>query len=200
MTKPALITSLLGLTLLVSPVLVSLAQITIEPPPSTATAPASAPATAAAPTVSAPAPATLPTAENVLENLLHSKPAATPINPAPAASATAIPPLEAVAPNEPKVTRLREGTFIWNRVGRLVKDEKSETWIFTFDADGKDMSDPPMAILPSRMLMAMEEASDKGAKPIKFKISGEVTEYRGKNFLLIKFMQSVKDLNKGLGG
>jgi hypothetical protein len=61
------------------------------------------------------------------------------------------------------------------------------------------MADPPMPLLPSHLLMSMEDASDKGTRPVKFKISGEVTEYRGKNFLYVRYMQAVRDFNSGIG-
>ncbi len=192
---------LLGAALFSLP-LIGMAQITIEPPPAqpetTQPAPTTKPVDPAATQPERTPPAS---AEKVLEGLLGQRPAANPvIPPSETKDTVAAPVTDAVAPNQPQVQRVREGQFIYNRTGRLVKDDKSGTFLFTFDGDGKDMRDPPMAVLPSRLLMAMEEASDKGNKPTKFKISGEVTEYRGKNFLLIRYMQTVKDLNQGLGG
>jgi hypothetical protein len=102
----------------------------------------------------------------------------------------------AAAPNVPAETRLREGQFVWDRIGRLVKDEKTDQWMLAFEADGKGMADPPMTILPSRLLMSMEQATENGTRPVKFKVSGQVTEYHGKNFLLVTFMQTVRDLNQ----
>jgi hypothetical protein len=189
-----------GALLVVGPGLVALAQV--APPPETVTPAAPSPAaTRTAPATTTPA-STLPSAQSVLENLLNERPAApvagtattTPANPA------LTPAVEASAPNEPKVNRIPEGRMLWNRIGRLSKDDKTGTFVFTFDADGQKMADPPIAVLPSHLLMSMEEASDKGTKPVKFKITGEVTEYRGKNFLYIKNMQAVRDMNQGIGG
>ena len=83
-----------------------------------------------------------------------------------------------------------------SRVGRLVKDDKTGQWMFAFEADGKDMRDPPMGLVPCRYLEAMERLSDDGKKPVKFRVSGEVTEYHDKNFLYVQFMQVVRDLNQ----
>jgi hypothetical protein len=95
---------------------------------------------------------------------------------------------------------MREGQMIWSRTGHLVKDDKTGQFLFAFDSDGKKMADPPMTLLPSHLLMSMEDASEKGTRPVKFKVSGMVTEYRGKNFLLIQSMQAVRDFNSGIGG
>lgn len=183
-----------GLALLAAPVLVTLGQLSIEPPPpapATSTAPAAAPATAPA--------ATLPTAENVLEGLLHSRPTVAPVTVKPS-TAPALPGIEAVAPGESKTKLMRERDTIERRVGHLVKDEKTGNWVFSFDGDGPDMNDPPLAIIPSLMLEAMEKLSENGTKPVKFRISGEVTQYKGHNYLIVRYAQVIKDLNTGIGG
>jgi len=131
-----------------------------------------------------------------MQGLLKNAPA----NSAPAqsvdSSVPATPAVEGVAPNQPPIQRMHEGQFIWNRVGRIVKDEKSGQWLFAFESDGTEMQDPPLGLLPCRMLEAMENASEKGTKPVKFKISGQLTEYHNKNYLLVTFMQTVRDLNQ----
>jgi hypothetical protein len=196
---------LVAAVLLAGPGLVALAQF--SPPSSTTTQPETPrPPSATLPTTdrSTTAPANvLPTPQSVLDTLINEgtpAPAAT-VAPSVAATNPALrPAVDATAPNEPKAQRIREGQFIWNRTGRLVKDDKTGTFLFAFDSDGKGMKDPPMALLPSHLLMNMEDASEKGTRPVKFKISGEVTEYRGKNFLYVRYMQAVRDLNQGIGG
>lgn len=196
----------IGALLVAGPGLVALAQF--SPPPSTP-APATAPETARPPSATMPSTthgaSTLPSPQSVLESLINDRPAdvATPATPStgPATTSTALrPAVEATAPNEPKAHRLREGQRIWSRTGRLVRDDKTGTFLFAFDSDGKGMADPPIALLPSQWLMSMEDASDKGLRPVKFKISGEVTEYRGKNYLYVQAMQVVRDFNSGIGG
>jgi hypothetical protein len=146
---------------------------------------------------------TLPSADSTLQQLLKDKPDF--LVPAPAApsggSTTPNKPLvEGVAPNEPQAIRLKEGQYISNRIGRLVRDQKTGTLLFVFDSDGKQMTDPPMGVIPSSLVALMEDASDNGAKPVRFRVSGEVTEYRGRNYLYIKAQQTLRDLNQGLGG
>jgi hypothetical protein len=131
-----------------------------------------------------------------VESLLHSAPEAPLPPPVKSGPAVLTPALPGVAPKQPMVTRLREGDHIWYRTGRLLRDEQTGQWVFAFDSDGKEMKDPPMIILPSRMLKVMEQATDEGKKAVKLKISGEVTEYEGKNYLLVTYVQTVADLNK----
>jgi hypothetical protein len=189
-----------GAMLMVAPGLVALAQF--SPPPEPATAPETArPPSATMPSTTRGA-STLPSPQSVLESLINDRPptVATPA-PSPAATNPAVrPTVEATAPNEPMVKRIREGQHIWTRTGRLVRDDRSGTFVFAFDADGKGMADPPMALLPSHLLMSMEDASEKGNRPVKFRVSGEVTEYRGKNYLYVRSMQVVRDYNSGIGG
>jgi len=179
------------------------------PAPDKTPAPATAPATttpaAPAPTVPPPAtPATAPATQNAAEaalnNLLHT-PGAAPVMPAATlpSNPIAAPAATPVAPHVPGVNRLREGQPIWNRVGRLIKDQAGTGYLFAFEADNTTLQDPPMPLLPCRMLEQMEGAANSNAgNPVKFKVSGQVTEYHGKNYLLINFMQTVRDLNRGL--
>ncbi len=184
------------------------AQMSMDAPPAApATQPAAPEAAPPAPT-SAPAqtaPAQ-PSAANVLENLLKDKPDNIPSShtavPAPAggATATAVPALPNVTPATINSNRLREGQVVYQRTGRLAKDEKTGNWYFTFDADNNNMMDPPMQLIPSRFLMAMEDATVNGTQPLRFKVTGQVTEYRGKNFLWVQQMEILRDVNKGIGG
>jgi len=181
-----------------------LGQMSIEPPAPTtdtsspATQPSAPPATAT----------TVPSASNVLEGLLKDKPdngAATTTPPTVTGGDTpaAVSGVAEVAPTASttgKANRIREGEFIWNRTGRLAKDEKTGNWYFSFESDGKNMQDPPMDLIPSKFLMAMEDASGAGTQPLRFKVSGQVTEYRGKNYLWVQHMEILRDLNKGIGG
>jgi hypothetical protein len=208
----------LGLLLISSALLISIAPrlawadddvpgptLVIPPPPpvvpAPATAPATAPAAPAAVVTSAPAPLP-PTDETLLRNMLE--PSGNGTTGAPtvggAAVVTATPSIvphtPGIAPKQPAVSRIREGDSITKRLGRLVKDEKTGQWLFAFEADGKVMQDPPMGLIPCRMLQEMEAATLDGTKPIKFTVSGIVTEYRNKNYLYVTYEQTVRDLNQ----
>jgi len=110
------------------------------------------------------------------------------------------PKIEAVAPHAPALIKMGEGELIEQRVGRLVKDGRTGAEIITFDGDGKKMLDQPMGLIPCKFLAVMEDASDGGSKPVKFKVSGEVTQYRGKNYLYLKSVTIIHDIHGGIGG
>ena len=96
--------------------------------------------------------------------------------------------------------RKREEDTVEERAGRLVRDAKTGAEVIAFDSDGREMRDPPMGIIPCKALEVMENATDGGIKPVKFRLSGEVTQYRGKNYLYVRAFQVVKDLGQGIGG
>jgi hypothetical protein len=100
----------------------------------------------------------------------------------------------AVAPGAPQLTLRREGSYIVDRTARLTRGgadgQQSE---LTFDADGQAMKDPPMIILPNLKLMQMETAVTEGAKDMRFKVTGLVTEYKGRNYILLEKVVVVPD-------
>jgi hypothetical protein len=91
----------------------------------------------------------------------------------------------AVAPDAPPVRLLREGRYLTNQIGRLNHSPDGRQATFTFDADGKTMQDPPLIILPNSKLSAMDGAVVVRASDVHFRISGKVTEYKGKNYILL---------------
>ncbi len=79
---------------------------------------------------------------------------------------------------------LPEGSYISNRRGRLIRGKVF--WIFTFESDGKNLSDPPIKVLPNRWLEKMEDDVTANPDPIIFRVSGEITCYHGQNFILLR--------------
>ncbi len=102
----------------------------------------------------------------------------------------------AVAPGAPVVTVMREGTDIVNRVGRLTRGADGDQWEFTFDSDGRTMLDPPVVVLPNLTLMLMESNATGSNRDIRFRVTGEVTEYRGRNYVLLRKASVVSDAEK----
>ena len=106
----------------------------------------------------------------------------------------------AVKPNAPLVTVMREGTPIVNRVGRLTLPGRGANHSgqaeFTFLADGQALRDPPLVILPNLKLMAMEEAVRGQSRDLRFRVSGIVTEYRGRNYVLLEKVSVVGDVTQ----
>ena len=102
----------------------------------------------------------------------------------------------AVAPGAPVVTVMREGTDLVNRVGRLTRSADGNGWEFTFESDGRTMLDPPVIILPNLTLMLMENNAAGASRDVRFRITGEVTEYRGRNYVLLRKASVVSDAEK----
>ena len=80
---------------------------------------------------------------------------------------------------------IREGEIIPQRVGRLTRTAEGQPE-FTFEADGQTLQDPPMIILPNQKLEQMEDRIKNSSRDLRFRISGIVTEYRGRNHILIE--------------
>jgi hypothetical protein len=48
------------------------------------------------------------------------------------------------------------------------------------------MQDPPVIVLPNLKLMQMEQALKGTNRDLRFRITGMVTEYNGRNYILIE--------------
>jgi hypothetical protein len=144
-----------------------------------------APATATAPTTRpAPVPADQLLSQMLLQPGVSAAKPLQPISGPPAMDATSG--AAAVAPNAPQLTVLREGTFLVDRIGRLTRGSDGHSWEFNFESDGRAMQDPPVIVLPNLKLMQMEQALKGTNRDLRFRITGMVTEYNGRNYILIE--------------
>jgi hypothetical protein len=150
----------------------------------------------ASPTPAAPATKTEPKPEQVIKDLEKSappapatpRPAATPAgSPAPASPLTTTPTSPAPAATLPGKL-VREGTFITSRRGRVIRAGSGE-WMFHFDQASAAPAEPPMILMPSMNLMAIEKLAERGGESLTFRVSGQVFVYHGKNYLLPSMYQ-----------
>jgi hypothetical protein len=92
------------------------------------------------------------------------------------------------APNNESVTRSGpswpEGTLLVNRSGRVIPGDSG--WMFAFENLGKNPKNPPIRLLSNRLLETAVAMSAGGKKGIVLTISGEVTVYKGFNYLLLR--------------
>ena len=102
----------------------------------------------------------------------------------------------AVAPTAPTQSVMREGTFIVDRTGRLSRSADGQQMEFSFDADGRAMRDPPVVLLPNLKLVQMETAVSTSSRDLKFRITGMVTEYKGRNYVLLEKVVVVPDVTQ----
>lgn len=145
---------------------------------------------------SASQPSTRPTTQSTYDRLLgnDADPADVPLQPTaprkPGVDQSTGP--NALPPGAPQLPVQREGTFIIDRIGRLLKASDGG-WEFTFDADGEALRDPPVKVLPNLKLMGMEESIEQLGGDVRFRISGSLTEYRGRNYILLEKVVQVRD-------
>jgi hypothetical protein len=87
---------------------------------------------------------------------------------------------------------IREGSYIVDRTGSLGHSADGQQWQFIFDAATAPPGEPTINILPNLNLMLMENAVASNNQDIHFKIGGMVTEYRGKNYVLLQKVMVVR--------
>lgn len=99
---------------------------------------------------------------------------------------------------EPVVLR-REGEYLVNRAGRLVRGiatlgdagqgaadlgSAATGIMFAFEADGPNEAEPPMVLMPCKLLELMEDTVVERGDQVVFLVSGRVHTFRGANYLL----------------
>lgn len=150
------------------------AKPSVAPPATRTPAPASAdPAVRTPPQVSP---------EDLLKEFQKDRPRAVPIPP------SGSPDEEVVESTAPASTgggrRLPDGFFVVDRVGRVTRD--GEWWIFVFEGYNDTHPEPPMKLLPNRLLERMVIESEGATSSAVFVVSGEVTEFKSENYLLLR--------------
>jgi hypothetical protein len=93
---------------------------------------------------------------------------------------------QAVAPTASAMPLKREGNMISHRVARLQRTADKQGWELHFESDGKTMLDPPMIVLPSIELAKMENQLQQSSRDLRFIVTGMITEYHGRNYLLVE--------------
>jgi hypothetical protein len=151
------------------------------------------------------APATRPaqrSAEEMLRQMLQpANQGAQPLKPIPevAPQTDATSGAAAVAPAAPQQRLEHEGTLLLDRIGRLTRGRDTKWLEFRFESDGRSMTDPPLLLLPNRQLMQLEELVNHSQADLAIRvISGEITEYRGRNYLMINRWSQVADVAQPL--
>jgi hypothetical protein len=99
----------------------------------------------------------------------------------------------AVKPDAPTANLHREGTFVIDSVARLTHTQSGQSEL-TFESDGKSLKDAPMIILPNLKLMQMEDSVSGANRDLKFRVTGMVTEYRGRNYIMLEKAVVVPDV------
>jgi len=77
---------------------------------------------------------------------------------------------------------LREGAFLTEATGTL-QTLSTGAWAFVFER-GRSVDLPPMVVMPSMTLAAMEQVVESRDSEVRLVVSGQVFVYRGRNYLL----------------
>jgi hypothetical protein len=179
------------------------APVVAQPAPVVAPAPAPAPGNGSAHGGgSGTQTAAPPSADQVMDQLLEARQPAPLIEPteqprrsasAPPVIADIDPAVLGVAPGAPPPPLKREGSFVIARQGRLQRSSDGAHRLFVFEADGKHAPELPMILLPCQMLQNMEDLVQQRGDRVVFILSGQITSYRGANYLLPTMMRLAID-------
>ena len=137
-------------------------------------------------------------AQSVLRNLLShhiSRPVQQLVTIPPMRTAKPIPDLPQPL-GDLRLPAMREGSYIWNRPGRLLFNRPLDEWIFIFQADGDSLVEPPLIMLPCQLLQRMETRSAHQGTEIKFRVSGKITQFKGRNYLFTTYVEVAHNLGR----
>jgi hypothetical protein len=131
-----------------------------------------------------------------LREMLMAMPRSTPLATAAEHSGTTISSIPAAmsASEDNGSTSRKDGDLIVDRVGRMNFDVNEQVWVFAFETDSQTVSEPPVILHPCRLLEIMERTVQQSNRPQRFRISGQVTRYQGRSYLLPRKMLIVHDL------
>ncbi len=79
---------------------------------------------------------------------------------------------------------LADGTPLVDRPARLV--QSGQWWTVVFESDHPGKPEPPLRLLPNQVMEGMVKLSERGASGLVFVVSGDVTAYRGENYVLTR--------------
>jgi hypothetical protein len=137
---------------------------------------------------SGPEPRREPSASEILKKLTENapgRPIVQPVRPGQVRRETLA--VEALPRNSlvpVTIKLLPDGYRLVDRPGRLARE--ADFFVFAFESRGQAEAEPPIRLLPNRLLEDVEAASQGGTVQVVFIVSGEVTEYHGVNYLLLQ--------------
>ncbi len=91
---------------------------------------------------------------------------------------------EQSAQQSPEGVELKQDTILPERTGFIT--EKDGQFVFELDALGQNVQNISFQLLPCQVLERLEQTQAAALDPVRFKIAGIVTEYKGRNYLLMQ--------------
>lgn len=117
--------------------------------------------------------------EDVLAMMRRQRPRQEMIPPRPVGPADSVPTLAGTVQ-----APISDGSPLVARPGRIVFDDP--WWTFVLESDELDYPEPPLRVLPNRNLELMIQLAERESRGLVFIVSGEITAYGGKNYLLTR--------------
>ena len=111
----------------------------------------------------------------------------------PAARGEIDPAVLGIAPGEEMPPLRREGEFVVNRRGRLIRSTDGGYLLFVFESDTQHSPELPMVVQACRLLETMEDIVEKRGDNTIFILSGQINSYRGANYILPTMMKIAFD-------
>lgn len=133
-----------------------------------------------------------PSADEIIREFQRQRPTAVPILPSGDEDEINVRAAPGTAPGVKTRPRLPDGYMLLDRTGRIVQE--GQWWAFIFESDSDAHPEPPMKLLPNRALERMVRESRGGLDTVVFIVSGEVTDFRGDNYLLPRKVLRKRDL------
>jgi hypothetical protein len=134
------------------------------------------------------------TAEDILREFQQERPVAEPLLPRPSSveARPRVPRRDGVESGAG--ARLQDGFMLVDRTGRISRD--GDWWMISFIADNHPEAapEPPMKLLPNRMLERTVRETESASGTVEFIVSGEVTDFMGENYLLLRKLMRKRDV------
>lgn len=130
-----------------------------------------------------------PTAEDIINAFQEERPRVLPLLPSGRPDETVV----RRTGDAPKARpRLPDGYILADRTGRISKI--NDRWVFTFESDNESHPEPPITLLECQTLERMVRESRGGIEPVVFILTGEITDFRGENYLLPRMALRKRDM------
>jgi hypothetical protein len=101
----------------------------------------------------------------------------------------------ALPPSAPVLAVLPEQSQIVDRVARMNAAADGQQEELSLEADGSSLRDPPLIVLPNLKLVDLESAAGDH-HDARFRVTGVVTEYRGRNYILLQKVVVMADSDR----
>ena len=87
-------------------------------------------------------------------------------------------------------------TYLWNRRGRLLYNPADQDWLLQLRAPDHLLPGATLILLPCRLLAVMRRRAGARVSPMTFRVSGRITQYRHRNYLLLTYVRVFHNLGR----